>query len=163
MTVLTTCRSIGAILFVLICSDPHAVGAEDVGVPPDESVRSSLVDVVPLRYPPLTLTRDPFARPASFERTAGVGVPLAALEDPGLTLPPNAGAPAFEAASVPMGGATVQAVITGGAPRALLQIGTTTTIVGLGSRVGAASIVKIDGHGIQLSDGTRLSLAGPGR
>jgi hypothetical protein len=163
MTVSTTCRSIGAILFVLICSDPHAAGAEDAGAPPDDGPRSALVDVVPLRYPPLTLSRDPFARPASFERIVAMSSPPAPLGDPGFALPPNAGAPPFEAASVPLGGATVQAVITGGAPRALLQIGTSTTIVGLGSRVGAASIVKIDGHGIQLSDGTRLSLAGPGR
>jgi hypothetical protein len=53
----------------------------------------------------------------------------------------------------------VRAVITGAVPRALLDDGTTTRVVGLGDSVDGLQIVTIDPQGLLLSDGERIELA----
>ena len=53
-------------------------------------------------------------------------------------------------------GTFVVAVILGATPRALLELGRQTRIVGLGDSVAGYRVVAIDERGIVLSDGNRL-------
>lgn len=50
----------------------------------------------------------------------------------------------------------VRAVVLGAAPRALVQVGAQTMLVGVGDAVGGVPVVAIDDRGVRLSDGSLL-------
>lgn len=54
------------------------------------------------------------------------------------------------------GNATVEAVIVGAAPRALVQVSGRALVVGIGSSLLGSSVVAIDAAGVDLRDGRRL-------
>ena len=85
---------------------------------------------------------DPFVRPIVEP------VPASHLGHPGLTRSP----------SIPRDAPTVRAIVTGGEPRALLENGAVTLIVGIGDRVGEATVRAITDDAVSLDDGRHLRL-----
>ncbi len=100
----------------------------------------------PLTYPALTIRHNPFVQPAQ---------PIVGGDEdmlpPDLVLPPNAGI-----ASAPH----LKALILGAVPKALVEIDGQTAIVGVGTKLEGAAIVRIDSRGVELDSGERLGLEG---
>jgi hypothetical protein len=108
------------------------------------------------------LVRDPFVSsgaPAQAGR-ARLGDGMGPL--PTLVLPPNAaaGTPPFDSSRPPLNGRVLRAMVLGARSRALLTNGDRSTIVGVGDRVGGATVTRISPLGVRLSDGTLLELDG---
>ncbi len=153
---LSTHRSIQTIVAVVLAFGPLPTSADDESTSP--LAMNSPSSLQPLQYPTLSLTRDPFLGPQS-----PISDPFRPEQIPGIepsfVLPPNLGASADSGSPVGPIGVSVRAVVIGGIPKALLQVGARTVFVGLGSRVGSSVVVEIDAHSVRLSDGTRLLLA----
>jgi hypothetical protein len=79
-------------------------------------------------FPPLIVVRDPFV-PNPIQTTLANGSP-----------------------------AIVRAVITGQAPRALIESNGATRVVGIGDRIGALHITAIDAGGVTLENGAKLAV-----
>jgi hypothetical protein len=79
---------------------------------------------------------------------------------PGFTLPalPMAPDPFTPRAAVIPSGTVVHAVVFGGSPRALIQIGSRESIVGVGDTIVGVRVMKIDDRGVLLSDGSFIPL-----
>lgn len=119
---------------------------------------NSPASLQPLQYPALSLRRDPFTAPVLLKSDAVAPEPIPGI-DPGFVLPPNLGASADGGSPVGPVGASVRAIVAGDSPKALLQLGSRTVFVGLGSHVGGSIVVEINANSVRLSDGTRLLLA----
>jgi hypothetical protein len=157
---LSTRRSIQLIVALVVALAPLATSADD------ESSRTLATDfpasLQPLRYPALSLTRDPFLAPPSLRLDAAPTEAIAGI-GPGFILPPNLAASADGGPTVVPIGVSLRAVVVGNIPKALVQIGTRTLLVGIGSRVAGSIVVEIDAKSVRLSDGTRLVLGASGR
>jgi hypothetical protein len=96
----------------------------------------------PLRYPLIRLRRDPFVADGLSE-VALHGDAGAQLENE-----PNA---------IPV----IQAVVLGKNARALVEQAGAISVVALGDSLAGSTVAAIDSHGVILSSGARLMLAGP--
>jgi hypothetical protein len=90
-----------------------------------------------LTFPDYSVTRDPFV-PLQIDDT------LAAQS----AVPPS------------VGGARLRAIVLGDQARALVEIGGSVHVVGVGDRVGSVQVLQIGANALTLSDGTRLELDG---
>jgi hypothetical protein len=150
---LSTRRSIQFIVALVVVIGPLPTSAND------ESTSTLPINVPaslqPLQYPALSLRRDPFLAPPSLRPDAIPPEPIPGI-DPGFVLPPNLGASVDTHSPL---GVSLRAVVFGDIPKALLQVGTRTVVVGVGSHVGGSIVVEIGADSVRLSDGTRLVLA----
>jgi hypothetical protein len=64
-----------------------------------------------------------------------------------------------QAADLPQGAVTL-AVLLGAAPRAIVEIGSVESLVGVGDRIANVRVTAIDDGGVLLSDGSRIHLKG---
>ncbi|HEY1680761.1 MAG TPA: hypothetical protein VGF98_03885 [Candidatus Tumulicola sp.] len=153
---LSTHCSIWTIVALVLAFGPLPTSADD------ESTLTLAINspasLQPLQYPALSLRRDPFMAPVSLKSDPVVPEPIPGI-DPSFVLPPNLGASADGSSPVGLVSASVRAVVVGESPKALLQIGSRTVFVGIGSHVGGSIVVEIDANSVRLSDGTRLLLA----
>jgi hypothetical protein len=152
---LSTHCSLQTIVALALAFGPLPTSADDESIA--TLAISSPTSLQPLQYPALSLSRDPFLAPPSLTFGAGVPGPIPGSL-PGFVLPPNMGVSADSAPAIDPVRVSLRAVVVGGIPKALLQIGARTIFVGVGSRVGSSIVVKIDARSVQLSDGTRVSL-----
>jgi len=119
------------------------------------------IETGPMTYPAVPLARDPFradpspAVPAAPSGMAGMRIHQG--EAIGLSLPPNAGAAEDAETAVPA--FAVKAVVLGADPRALLDVGGSVRVVGIGDIVGTRVIRAIDESGLTLADGTKVPLS----
>lgn len=132
---------------------PAGIPAED-----DAPARVHEPSTVPqqLKFPQLQIRRDPFM-PSRDTQGGPDGV---VAEDAGIVLPPNLAAvdqvPAALSAKAP----ALRAVILGATPKALIDVGGRSMLVGLGSPLLGSSVAAIRTDGIVLQDGERLRFAG---
>jgi len=149
---LSTRCSLQTIVALAVAFGPLPTSANDESA--STLAINSPASLQPLQYPVLSLSRDPFLAPPSPTLDA---VPPALLPGiaPAFVLPPNLGASADGGPAV---GIFVRAVVLGNSPKALVQVGTRTVFVGIGSRVSDSTVDEIDARGVRLSDGTRLLL-----
>jgi hypothetical protein len=96
-----------------------------------------------LDFPPFSLKRDPFVPdPSDVVATAA---DAGDAEPEGLAR---------------SGGTIVRAVVVGENARALVEIDGAVSVVGIGDKIGNATVERITTSGIALSDGTQLGLQG---
>jgi hypothetical protein len=92
---------------------------------------------LPLSFPPIPLDRDPFVADADAQ------MPLQGdrgrIDEAGTA-------------------AVLRAVVTGTEPRALVELGSTVRVVGIGDRLGGATVTAITRTGLLLSSGIELPL-----
>jgi len=135
-------------------------------VPERPSMRMDAVSFSPqLSFPDYSVDRDPFVpdrRIAAEIRVEAAPARAGQGDDIGVVLPANAGAsatlPTEQDARGPGSVAVVRAVVLGDSPRALVDIDGSVHVVGIGDAVGDAAVVRIDAHGVALSDGSRLPM-----
>jgi hypothetical protein len=144
-----------AALIACALSAPVTVAASDVehGAVP---LLPALGDPGILRYPRIVARRDPFEEPPALNGAYAIpSLPMPGV--PNFALPPNLGAPSDIEGSK-RGAVVLKATAIGDAAKALLDIDGRSTLVGIGSRVGDATITQIDANDVRLSDGTTLRL-----
>lgn len=113
----------------------------------------------PVRFkePALAVSRDPFEADQAVARrpllesgtsfSSGiVGMHVVRGESTGIALPPG-------------GGIVVRAIVSGAAPRALVEAGGATRIVAPGEALAGSTVLSIGTSGIRLKSGATLSIA----
>lgn len=120
--------------------------------------------VVPgrLRFPDVSVNRDPFIPDQTGQ--SSLAVPLDASSSDGgigIVLPPNPGASGDSIPSSAPTGIAVRAIVLGDQSRALIDIGSSVRVVGIGDLIGSATVRAIDAHRVILSNGMKLTLAAP--
>jgi hypothetical protein len=126
------CALAGAMLIAPLALPP-ALPAQAGDDPP--STAASAIDLGPPAEPKIRIARDPFVPEVAAGSTDG-GVQSS-------------------------GGVVVEAVALGSSPRALVQTGSTSRIVGAGDALAGSKITSIDARGITLDSGDVLMLAVP--
>ncbi len=156
-------------LFVLPVTTQSSSVAGAAGVR-DLTSDANLVVPAHLTFPAYEISRDPFV-PAGPMRAKLDGDAAAMSAGPsgdiGVVLPPNAGASQSGVpAGVPPGptmASILRAIVLGDPPRALVEVGGTVRIVGVGDHLGELTIVGIAPGHVALSDGSLLILDGAHR
>jgi hypothetical protein len=97
-----------------------------------------------LDYPAYVVKRDPFAAPAV--------AAMPGSQDNASTMDDKAALERVDASPV------LRAIVLGASPKALIDIGGHTSLVGVGSPLAGSRIVAIQATGIELADGSRLKL-----
>jgi hypothetical protein len=152
---------IGAIgVLPLTTQSSSVAGAADVRAQSDQS---GLALPPRLTFPAYSVSRDPFVPEQSIRaKFEGSALRVGQGSEIGVVLPPNAGAEQ-NGTIAPLNGASpsapiVRAIVLGDPARALVEVGGTVRVLGIGDRIGELAVAGITADGITLSDGTRLTL-----
>jgi hypothetical protein len=138
LAAMMTCGA--ALVLPLTAQTSSAAGAQDVQAAAMD--RFALTVPRKLTFPTYSVSRDPFV-PGVAHTTVVTGT--------------GAGYNG-EQTAVPI----VRGIVVGDPERALVEIGGVVRVVGVGDRVGDATIENISSVGVVLSDGTQLHLEGSG-
>ena len=125
----------GALAVLPLTAQPSFVASATAE--PQPLKEDALLPPARVSFPDYAVQRDPFV------------APRADLSDPLLQSAGSRGA------SLPI----VRAIILGTPARALIEVGGTMRVVGVGDRLGESAIVRIDADAVTLADGTHLALS----
>ena len=136
-----------------------AQSARDDSRPVDERFGATQWTPSALSFSALRVSRDPFQPFRSLVPGAPVSATLGS-DSGGIVLPPNAGASGLESANVDnaRADAVVRAVVLGPQSRALVEVGGSVNVLGVGDKLAGGVIESIDERGLVLSSGSRILL-----